>query len=298
MRRLPPLPSIRIFEAAARHGNFTRAGEELGMTQAAVSYQIKLLEARLGYKLFARLARHVALTEAGARLAPAVGQALDALAAAFAAARADAETVLTVTAAQSFATKWLAPRLGGLQLARPDLAIRLDVSTRLVDFEREEIDIGIRNGAGGWPGLAAHRLFAWRFAPYCSPGFARRERLAVPADLLRVARLSPDDAWWAAWFAAAGVDGARAIARPGLRLDSQIVEASAAIAGQGVAILSSWLWEREVAAGQLIRPFDIVGANGSYVWLVYPEAAAHRPKVRAFREWLLAEVAADAGTVT
>src|SRR5690348_2484978 len=128
MRRLPPLAAVRVFEAAARVGNFTRAAEELGMTQAAVSYQVKLLEERLGAPLFARSGRGIALTDIGRRIAPQVTGAFDSLGDAFASVRAENESVLTLTAPQTFATVWLAARLGSFQLSRPDLAVRLDVS--------------------------------------------------------------------------------------------------------------------------------------------------------------------------
>ena len=293
MRPLPPLASVRVFEAAARHRNFTKAAEELGITQAAVSYQVKLLEDRLGTPLFLRLPRNVELTDAGARLAPAVGQALDLLAAAFSAVRDDSQSVLTISSTHTFASNWLAPRLGGFQLAHPDIAVRLDVSGRLVDFLREDIDIGLRIGRGEWPGVRAHLLMPWRYAAFCSPDLlARFGGVETPADLLRLPLISADDPTWARWFAAAGVDTAGLAQRPGLRMDVQQIEGNAAIAGQGVALLMPELWRGEIAAGRLVQPFPIAPTDEGGVWLVYPDHKRNSPKVRAFRDWVLAEATA------
>src|SRR5262245_6297970 len=173
---LPPFPAIRCFEAAARRQSFTRAADELGMTQAAVSYQIKLLEERLGGPLFLRGARGVTLTETGRRLAPAVIDAFTALRTAFAATRDTAEGVLNISATTTFASNWLAQRLGSFQIAHPQIAVRLDVSGRLIDFSREEFDIAIRTrtGPGEWPGLTVHRLMEDEYTPMLSPALLAR----------------------------------------------------------------------------------------------------------------------------
>ena len=150
--RLPPLAAVRAFEAAARLGSFTRAGEELGMSQAAVSYQIKLLEERVGTPLFLRAPRQVRLTDTGRRLSAAVSEAFDALRAAFASIDDDARGVLTISAVPAFAANWLAPRIGAFQLRHPDIAVRMSTTNRLVDFAREEVDAALRAGRGDWPG--------------------------------------------------------------------------------------------------------------------------------------------------
>ncbi|HET8613002.1 MAG TPA: LysR family transcriptional regulator, partial [Sphingomonas sp.] len=144
MRHLPPLAAVRVFEAAARHENFTAAAAELGMTQAAVSYQIKLLEERLGVPLFVRDKRRVALTDAGRRAAAPVGRAFDTIDAAFARLRAEDEMMLTVSTSLTFANTWLAWRLGGFQMAHPDMAVRLSVSDALADFVTDDVDVAIR----------------------------------------------------------------------------------------------------------------------------------------------------------
>jgi len=290
MRQLPPLAAVRVFEAAARHGNFTRAAAELGMTQAAVSYQIRLLEDRLGAPLFHRDKGRVSLTDAGRRAAPLVTGAFDALGDAFAAARIETAGVLTISAANTFAVNWLAPRLGGFQLRHPDLAVRLDASDRLVDFARDPVDVAIRSTRTPAAGLRADRLFDSRFTAMASPEFLARHAVTTPADLLAVPRLTPDDAWWQLWFDAADVVRGDTL-RGGLQLDSQVIEGAAALAGQGVALLNPQMWERELAAGRLRAPFAITATSGASFWLVTPEGRRNIPKIRDFRDWLVAAAA-------
>src|SRR5688500_340505 len=159
MRNLPPLSAVRVFEAAARYQNFTQAAAELGMTQAAVSYQIRLLEERLGLPLFARIKGRVSLTEAGRRAAPLVAAGFDKLEEVFGALVADDQALLSISTATTFATVWLAPRLGSFQVRHPDLAVRLSTDNRLVDFSSGEYHAAIRMGRGLWPGLKCHFLF-------------------------------------------------------------------------------------------------------------------------------------------
>jgi LysR family glycine cleavage system transcriptional activator len=287
---LPPLSAVRVFEAAARQMSFTKAAVELGMTQAAVSYQIKLLEERLGTPLFLRLARRVELTEAGARLAPAVSAALEALRDAFAEARSEAGGVLAISSLHIFASNWLAPRLGAFSGAHPGIAIELSVSNHMTDFAREEVDAGIRSGVGPWPGLEGYPLLRVRFAPLCSPDLLRQAGpVDSPADLLRLPLLSPHDPWWARWLELAGVPADGLASRGAHRFDSQQIEGNAAIAGQGVAILTPALWTDEIARGRLVQPFPLAGDEGRFYWLVYPASRRGSRKIRAFRDWLLTE---------
>ncbi len=296
MRRLPPLAAVRVFEAAARHGSFTAAAGELGMTQAAVSYQIKLLEERLGVALFRRERRRAILTEPGRRAAARLSSAFDTIDAAFAELRQEDETVLTVSTSNTFANTWLAWRLGGFQLAHPDMAVRLLTSDALTDFAADDIDVAIRSGEGGWEGLAQYDLVPIDFTPMCSPGFlAAHGPLASPADLLDATQISPHDPWWPYWLREAGIDAPDGPGRPGVRLDSQAHEGHAAIAGQGVAMLTPFFWRNDLAEGRLVRPFAQVSTRGYAYWLVYPEQRRLVPKVRRFRDWLLAEVAKDRG---
>ena len=184
MRRIPPLSAVRVFEAAARHENFTSAAAELGMTQAAVSYQVKLLEERLGVPLFRREKKRVVLTEAARRIAPQVGRAFDALDSAFATIRAEDEGLLTVSTSNTFANTWLAWRLGSFQMAHPDMAVRLLTSDALSDFATDDVDIAIRAGRGPWPDLSQDLLLPIDFTPMCSPGFLRRHGCLVLAKVL------------------------------------------------------------------------------------------------------------------
>jgi LysR family glycine cleavage system transcriptional activator len=294
MRRLPPLTAVRVFEAAARHENFTQAAAELGMTQAAVSYQIKLLEDRLGVPLFLRSRRRVTLSDAGRRAAPLVGRAFDLMDDAFGSLVADDEGVLSISTTQTFASNWLAPRLGGFQLARPGLAVRLQTDNRVIDFAREEVDSAIRStlGSGEWPGLRTHFLFRLHSTPICSAAFRDAHSIAAPEDLLRVPRLSPGDEWWDYWFQAAGVAVGEAQRPTGIRFDTQAMEGQAALSGAGVSMLTPLFWRAELASGRLVQLFPLISFEGPGYWLVYPEHRRNQPKLRALREWILAEVQA------
>ena len=294
MRRLPPLAAVRVFEAAARHPTFTAAAEELGLTQAAVSYQIKLLEARLKIALFRREGRRVVLTEAGARAGAQIARAFDAIDATFATLRAEDESLLTVSTSQTFANAWFAWRLGGFQMAHPGTAVRLIAVDTLADFAADEVDVAVRSGIGPWPDLACELLFEIEFTPMCSPAFlAAHGGALTPADLLRLPAISPQDPWWPHWLREAGVAVPDGPIRAGLRLDSQAHEGHAAIAGQGVAMLTPFFWRNDLADGRLVRPFAQVSTRGRGYWLVYPPHRAKVAKIRRFREWLVAEVAKD-----
>ena len=171
--------------------------------------------------------------------------------------------------------------------------MRLTVGNRLTNFAREDVDAGIRSGQGPWPGLEGHELFPVSFTPVCSPEFMRRVGgIERPADLLDLPLISTDDPWWRAWFEHAGVDAARLGERIGIQLDMQQLEGGAALAGQGVALVTPALWRAELRAGRLVQPFALTVDLGSRYWLVYPRARRQLAKLRAFREWLLAEVEA------
>ncbi|MQT12247.1 transcriptional regulator GcvA [Segnochrobactrum spirostomi] len=291
-RALPPLNAIRAFEAAARHESFTRAAEELGMTQAAVSYQIKLLEERLGAALFRRLPRRVELSAEGRRALPLVTEAFDTLAEAFSTVLDERNPVLSITTLQTLAVRWLVPRLGAFQLAHPEIAVRLDASNRLLDFDRDDIDVAIRSGSGEWPGTVAHRLFPIDFTVAVSPALlARHGPLESPADVLRLPLVSPTDPWWRLWFAAAGLPDAETDGRRALSLGVQQLDATAVLAGAGAGLLSPLYFREELRDGRLVQPFPIVALEPNrFYWLVYPKARRNAPKVRAFRDWVLAQI--------
>lgn len=290
--QLPPLAAIRAFESAARHLSFTKAAAELGMTQAGVSYQIKLLEDRLGQALFLRRPRALELTQLGERLSAPTTQAFDLLRNAYADSSGRAAT-LSITTPITLSGNWLAERLGRFQMDHPDLTLRLDASDRMIDFARDDFDLAIRFGLGDWPGLTAHRLFDFEITPMLSPGLLQGRSLTRPADLLGLPRIDSGNPHWAVWMTMAGLSDHPDPASPTPDLGTQIHEARAAIAGQGVAILTPRFFRYELATGSLIQPFAMTAGNGKSYWLVYPEARRNRPAIRAFRQFILSEVAAD-----
>ena len=291
MRRLPPLAAIRAFEAAARTENFTAAAAELGMTQAAVSYQVKSLEERLGSPLFVR-------EKGRARLLPALSSAFDAIEAAFASHREEDESLLTITTTHTFANTWLAWRLGAFQMDHADLAVRMTTSNELCDLRGGDADVAIRAGNGGWEGMDEHRLFESAFTPMASPECIaaverRLGRRLEPRDIPHQNRIDPSDDWWQQWFSDNGVPADESLLRrAGIRLENQANMGHAAMAGQGFALLTPLLWKGDVAAGRLCMPFpDRISTRGWAYWLVYPRERRMVPKVKRFREWLLAEMA-------
>ena len=291
---LPPLSAIRVFEAAARHLSFTKAAAELSMTQAAVSYQIRLLEDRVGMPLFHRLTRKVALTDAGAQLAPVMTEALTQMAGAFAALGQDMGGLLSVSTVHTFASNWLVPRLSRFQALQPGLMVRVDTGSRYVDFTRGDADLGIRYGKGVWPGLASHRFLAHQFAPMCSPALSERfGGFPHPRDLLAAPLIWDVADCWQRWFAAAGEIVPQSVADDGLRLDTQLMMGRAAQAGQGVALLNPLFFADELASGQLVQPFPVLIEEPGAFYIVYLESRREVPKIAAFRDWLLAEAAAQ-----
>ena len=292
MRTLPPLSAVRVFEAAARHENFTAAARELGMTQAAVSHQIRVIENHFGQQLFRRERQRVVLTEPARRAAALLGKGLDTIEAAFAGLRADDEAMLTISTTSTFANAWLAWRIGRFQVRYPDIAVRLLTQDALTDFAGDGVDVAIRSGHGPWPDVAAHRLLVQDFTPMCSPGFlAAQARPLVPADLFDLPLISPHDPSWGCWFREAGLTYPDDPPTTGLRLDSQANEAHAAMAGQGVAMLTPFFWKQDMTDHRLIPMFDQVSTLGQAYWIVYPEHRRLTRKIRRFRDWLLAEIA-------
>jgi LysR family transcriptional regulator, glycine cleavage system transcriptional activator len=288
---LPPLSAIRVFESASRHASFTKAAEELGMTQAAVSYQIKMLEERVGAPLFLRMPRQVKLTELGEQLAPSITEAFETMRTAFATLREDAEGVLTISSVATFAANWLVQRLGSFQMEHPLLAVRLDTNDRLIDFTQSEVDLAIRTGTGNWPGLVSHELIKAQFTPMLSPKLAASiGGVREPADLLRLPAIDASDPWWRLWFEAAGVPDPQVRGNTQNRLGAQHLEGRAATAGLGMGILTPAFHTAEVAAGLLIQPFDLLCDDGRSYWLVHPESRRNVPKIRAFRAWIMGEL--------
>ena len=288
-----PLSAIRVFEAAARLKSFTRAAEELNITQAAVSWQIKAIEQRLGQTLFSRLPREVVLTASGERLARAATQAVTLLRTALADITETGEGVLAITTLQSLANQWLAQRLGAFQLAHPKIAVRLETTGRLVDLTREDADVALRAGSGDWPGLTSHYLFASEGTALCTPELMRKYAVTEPRDLLRAPRVG-SVLEWSAWFKAAGVDVAPGEeTSPRLVADMQTIEIASALAGQGAAIGSPVFFAAEIAQGRLVRPFKATIPFSKGYWLTYPTDRRRSLKIAAFRDWALKTVAED-----
>ncbi|GHD16746.1 LysR substrate-binding domain-containing protein [Tianweitania populi] len=289
VRSLPPLPALRVFEAAARHLSFTRAADELGMTQAAVSYQIKVLEERIGAALFVRTGRAVELTVAAHMLAGETTLAFDRIAAAYGEVRGATASVLSISAIPTFASLWLARHLGEFQVAHPSIAVQLACSRDVVDFARDPVDAALRAGDGNWPGLCTHLLIRGDFSPMLSPALLERigRPLEEPADLLNYPLVDSDYPWWDLWFESVGVSRKKAIDPNGSKLSSQDLEAIAAVAGHGIAMLTPFFYRDQIANGALIQPFrHLYPINRAY-YLVYPESRRNVPKVRLFRDWIL-----------
>lgn len=260
------------------------------MTQAAVSHQIKVLEDRIGQRLFRRIRRRVELNEVGGVLLPQVSRALDLLENAFAQIRTADDDLLTVSASSTFSQLWLAARLGQFQVLHPELALRLLASNELVDFTATlDVDVAIRSGKGDWEGVHRELLVALTFTPMCSPALLKQHGGKIEArQLAELPRINADDPLWDEWFMQAGVPQ-QGPAQPGrLRLDSHVNEGQTAIASQGFALLSPFLWRDAIGEGKLVELFPAVSTerkNYGY-WFVCPEHRLRTPKVTRFRAWL------------
>src|SRR3954469_8455284 len=293
-RQLPPLNALRAFEAAARSESFTRAAEELCVTQGAVSHQVKALEATLGIKLFNREHQRLAITDSGREYLGVVRDALDRIAAGTERVlQRQNSGVLTVSTSPDFAAKWLINRLGRFAEAHPGIDLRVSATMHHIDFVREEVDVAVRHGGGNWPGLDATRLCTEQLFAVCSPKLmSGRNRIAKPRDLLKAPLLHLDDGKaWSQWLEAAGV--AVGELPHGLTLNRASMLIDAAIDGQGVALARTTLAASDLINGRLVRPFELSLKLSKTYWIVCPKSASAKPKIATFREWLLAEAAAD-----
>ncbi len=294
-RRLPPLNALRAFEAAARHLSFTRAAEELHVTQAAISHQVKALEEHLGRKLFRRLNRALLLSDDGQAYLPSVSRAFALLNDATRnLLERDAPGPLTVSALPSFAARWLVPRLGRFRQIHPDIDLRIDPSAALTDFASGDVDVGIRYGRGKYPGLRADWLMTEDIFPVCSPALLSGEHpLRAPGDLEHQVLLHDDGHGdWRTWLLAAGIDRVDPTRGPIFTDSSMLIQA--AMAGQGVALARGVLAADELAAGRLVRPFTLSLPTDYAYYLVCPQNTAEQPKIAAFRDWLLDEARREA----
>lgn len=288
---LPPLPAVRAFEAAARLGSFSRAATELNMTAAAVSYQVKQLEGRLGLMLFRRFPRRVELTEAGELLAPTISGAFSTMRAGFAHAVERSQGELSVTTLPTVGAAWLVPKLGRFKDCHPDIRPRLDMRVSVTDLGGFDFDVAIRSGLGNWPGLRSHLLLPNLFTPVCSPDMAGAAGKLAQGKIELPLLGRPN--WWRKWVDAAGHAGPDLEGAFGAQLDAEYLYVSAALTGHGIAMVSPIFFEREISSGALVMPFDVVVADGRGYWLAYAAAQAGSAKIRAFREWITREAEAD-----
>lgn len=300
-RGLPPLNALRAFEAAGRHLSFTAAAEELHVTPAAISHQVKGLEEALGVQLFRRLPRGLSLTDAGQACLPKLSEGFESLVDAVERARGHEEAgVLNVSVLQSLTLKWLIPRLPRFHADHPEVDVRVHSSIRLVDFAREEYDLAIRYGLGHWPGARAERLMTEQVFPVCSPALMDGPHpLRGPEDL-RFHTLIHDASFgeifggnfpdWRAWLEAAGTEGIDATHGPGLSPSGMVIEA--ALRGDGIALGRSVLVHDDLTAGRLVRPFAVSLPVPYAYYVVTTETTATKPKVATFCAWLKAEARA------
>lgn len=307
-RLLPGTRALRTLEAAARHLNFTRAADEIGLTPAAVSHQIKEIEDQLGIALFTRTSRTMRLTEAGAVLFEASTEALDLLGRAVSRAHkmTRGTSFLKVTLDAQFAAKWLMRRVEDFRKQKPGIELRFDIAYGLRDFDLDDVDVGIRFGAGKYPGLCAHRLFDNIIIPVCSPSLlASGPPLNEPRDLfhhtlahIEWARQGVTWPNWRMWMAAAGIedfDDSRTVVM------TTSTDAIAAAAGGNVVALADFaMVANDLSEGRLVRPFELsikVPPEFAY-FLIYPEGSAQDARIIAFKNWLLAEAHAPQMDVT
>jgi LysR family transcriptional regulator, glycine cleavage system transcriptional activator len=290
-RRLPQLSALRAFEAAARHVSFTRAAEELSVTQGAVSHQVKALESELGVKFFNRERQRLSITKAGREYLTVVRDALDRIAnGTERLVQRQSSGMLTVSTSPDFAAKWLVHRLGRFAEAHPEIDLRVSATMHHVDFASEDVDIAVRHGDGHWPGLHVTRLCSEHLFAVCSPAVA--SKLVRPADVLKLPMLHLDDRTaWFAWLDAAGVTGTDAIHGPTLNRASMLIDAAAD--GQGIALARTTLAAWDLINRRLVRPFPVALPLSKSYWIVSPKATACLPKLVAFREWLLAQANDD-----
>lgn len=293
--RFPPMASLRALESAARYLSFTRAAQELHVTQSAVSHQIHHIEELWGLKLFERQGRHLRLTGDGQALVPVVRDFIERLTATLHELKADdRRDSLRVSLLPSFAFKWLVPRLGHFNQRHPDIEVWLSTTEELVDFASDQADLAIRLGYGDWPGLHSTLLLREYVFPVCSPRFLQHIKPPQkPADLLKyplLRRYTQDiTPRWRDWFEAAGVEVKR-LPR-GTQFSDTSMAIQAALDDQGIALARSAHVSDDLAAGRLVKLFDVHCESKVAYYVVCPSGREQEPAIRAFRDWLLAEAA-------
>lgn len=291
--RLPPLTALRAFEAAARHMSFAKAADELNVTPAALSYQIKALEADLGQPVFRRLNRAVELTEAGRCLAPGATDAFTTLSAAWRSTKRLTDNgVLTVTAGPAFTSKWLAPRMYEFAQAHKEIELRFLATLRIIDFDRDEVDVAIRFGLGHDKEVYSRPLIDEWMTPMMTPEMA--QDIDTPGKLAKATLIHDDSIsffkvpmGWDAWCQAARVD---ADTSHGPRFSQADHAIDAAIAGAGVVLGRVSLATRALEAGRLVAPFEVGLISEAQFRFICPQGTEKRPHVAAFEAWVLEEI--------
>jgi LysR family transcriptional regulator, glycine cleavage system transcriptional activator len=296
LRRLPSLNALKAFEAAARHESFTRAAEELCVTQGAVSHQVKALESELGFKLFNRERQRLIITDAGREYLNVVRDAFDRIALGTARlTQRQASGVLTVSTSPDFAAKWLVHRLGRFSEVHPEIDLRVSATMHHVDFAREDVDMAVRHGTGeaSWSGLHGVRLANEELFPVCSPHLlAARPQGHKASAVLKLQMLHLDDhTGWARWLEAAEVKPSKPL--QGLVMNRASMVIDAAVNGQGIGLARSALASWDLINKRLVAPFATRLPLSTAYWIVAPQATADLPKIATFRNWLLAEAALD-----
>jgi LysR family glycine cleavage system transcriptional activator len=289
--QLPPLNALRAFEATARHLSVKNAADELCVTPGAVSQLVKTLELHLGVQLFRRVNRGVFLTDAGQAYLPPVRNAFRQISDATQKVAVPAETgLLTVSATPFFASAWLVPRLKSFQDAHPDIDLQVLTSNALADFSRDGVDVAIRHGMGQYPGLASQRVLTVEMVPVAAPALVvEYGKPKKPADLLQWPRVNDADRkGWRLWFEAQGIEDAGPARGPSF--DDAGLLLQAVLAGQGAALLPAAMMVPEIEQGRLVQLSKATWLEDFAYYLVCPEGSRDRPKVAAFRDWLLGAV--------
>ena len=298
-RSLPSLNALRAFEAAARHLSLSLAANELNVTPAAVSHQVRLLEEHIGLPVFERNGRGLVLTDAGAAGLRDLREAFAHLSAAMDAIGSLGETgALTVSATPSFAAKWLLPRLDSFGREHPEIDVHVSASIQLADFMRDRVDVAVRYGAGGYSDVFFEKLLTETVVPVCSPELLQGKPLRSVRELSSLTLLhddSPDNdpscPNWETWLRAAGVDDVDVDRGPRFNQSSLVIES--AILGRGIALAKSTLAAADIQSGRLVRPIETERPVDFAYWFVAPRAKLNLPKVAYFREWLRREAGVE-----
>lgn len=293
-RFVPSLPALMAFEASARLSSFTRAAEELNLTQGAISRQIKLLEDQLGIMLFERIRQRLVLTEAGTFYAGEIRQTLDRFASATAQAMSFRARggILRLGMLPTFGTRWLIPRLPNFFSLNRSVTITFSSHIRQVDFQRDFLDAAIHFGEPHWPGVTLHKLTGEELIAVASPSLIKREKIKKPADLLHTTLLvqATRPEAWKSWFEHVGITEVEP--SQVLEFEQFAMVLQAAVAELGVALVPKILVREELDAGELIALFNQSIINTKAYFLAYPRERANYPPLVSFRDWLLSQVRA------